>query len=222
MEYKILNLYAGVGGNRSDWDRVAEQAGITIEVTAVELDPKLARLYQERFPMDKVIVADAHQYLLDHYQEFSEGFVWSSPPCPSHSKMMKATRHNVVKYPDFKLYEEVVLLDNFFKGKYCVENVIPYYQPLIAGQKVNRHLYWANFKIPKINLNAMPNFSKAKREQIANWLGFDYPGRNYYIDGCHDPAKPLRNCVHPKEGAAILRTALDIKITNSSKQQNLF
>ena len=34
-----------------------------------------------------------------------------------------------------KLYEEIIFLDNYFKGKYVVENVIPYYEPLIAAQK---------------------------------------------------------------------------------------
>ena len=48
---KILNLYACLGGNRYKWDEVAD-----VDVTAVELDPELARLYQERFPNDKVIV----------------------------------------------------------------------------------------------------------------------------------------------------------------------
>jgi len=56
--FKVLNLYAGLGGNRLKWTGC--------EVTAVELEPDLARLYQERFPNDKVIIADAHQYLLDH------------------------------------------------------------------------------------------------------------------------------------------------------------
>ena len=73
---KVLNLYACLGGNRFLWE--------DFEVTAVELDPELARMYQERFPNDKVIVADAHQYLLDHYKEFD--FIWSSPPCPTHSR----------------------------------------------------------------------------------------------------------------------------------------
>ena len=58
---KILNLYACLGGNRYKWNEVKSD----IEVTAVELDPECARLYQERFPNDKVIIADAHQYLLD-------------------------------------------------------------------------------------------------------------------------------------------------------------
>jgi DNA (cytosine-5)-methyltransferase 1 len=38
---KVLNLYACLGGNRYKWDEVAN-----IEVTAVELDPEAARLYQ--------------------------------------------------------------------------------------------------------------------------------------------------------------------------------
>jgi DNA (cytosine-5)-methyltransferase 1 len=130
MTYKVLNLYACLGGNRYKWS--------DCEVTAVELDPELARLYQERFPQDKVIIADAHQYLLDHYKEFD--FIWSSPPCPSHSRIRKintgeGNRKSAATYPDLKLYEEIIFLDNFFEGKYCVENVIPYYEPLIPGQK---------------------------------------------------------------------------------------
>ena len=70
-KFKVLNLYACLGGNRYKWDEVAEEAGINMQVTAVELDPELAKLYQERFPNDIVIVADAHQYLLDHYKEFT-------------------------------------------------------------------------------------------------------------------------------------------------------
>lgn len=66
--YKILNLYACLGGNRYKWDEVAKEANIEIEVTAVEYDVEIAKAYQERFPNDIVIVADAHQYLLDHYK----------------------------------------------------------------------------------------------------------------------------------------------------------
>ena len=62
---KILNLYACLGGNRYKWNEVKND----IEVTAIELDPELAQLYKLRFPNDKVIVADAHQYLLDYFEE---------------------------------------------------------------------------------------------------------------------------------------------------------
>src|SRR6056297_2950344 len=132
-KYKILNLYACLGGNRYKWDEVAKEKGIEIEITAVELDSELAKLYQERFPNDKVIIADAHQYLLDHYKEFD--FIWTSPPCPTHSKARFA-RHETTKseYPDMKIYQEIIFLDNYFKGKYVVENVIPFYEPLIPAK----------------------------------------------------------------------------------------
>ena len=107
---KILNLYACLGGNRYKWDEVTD-----VDVTAVEWDKDLAKLYQDRFPNDKVIVADAHQYLLDHYKEFD--FIWSSPPCPSHSKIritQKSRDTFKAIYPDLKLYQEIIFLDNYF------------------------------------------------------------------------------------------------------------
>jgi len=137
---KVLNTYPGVGGNRKDWENV--------EVTAVENHPQIAEIYQELYPNDKVIVGDAHDYLLNHYKEFD--FVWGSPPCPSHSKMMKFTRHDVVKYPDMRLYQEILLLKHFFKGKWVIENVEPYYEPLIPAKKVGRHLFWSNFPISDV------------------------------------------------------------------------
>ena len=144
---RILNLYACLGGNRFKWDEVAD-----IDVAAVELDPEAAKLYQERFPNDTVVVADAHQYLLDHYKEFD--FIWSSPPCPTHSRARYWSSSNYDTttepvYPDMKLYQEILFLQHYYKtGKWCVENVIPYYEPLIAAQKRGRHLYWTNFLLP--------------------------------------------------------------------------
>jgi DNA (cytosine-5)-methyltransferase 1 len=131
---KILNLYACLGGNRYKWDSVAKEAGIEIEVTAVEWDEELAKLYQERFPNDTVIVADAHQYLLENFKKFD--FIWASPPCPTHSKARFARHESTTpEYPDMKLYQEIIFLENYFKGKYVVENVIPFYEPLIPAQK---------------------------------------------------------------------------------------
>ena len=136
---KILNLYACLGGNRYKWNDEHD-------ITAVELDAEIAELYQQRFPNDTVIVGDAHQYLLDHYKEFD--FIWSSPPCPTHSSFqvsMKSVRK--MKYPDMKLYQEIIFLKHFFNGKYCVENVTPYYEPLIPAHKRGRHLFWTNFNL---------------------------------------------------------------------------
>ena len=73
---KILNLYAGIGGNRKLW-------GDEHKVTAVENVKEIAKVYKKFFPKDKIVITDAHQYLLKHYKEFD--FIWSSPPCPSHS-----------------------------------------------------------------------------------------------------------------------------------------
>lgn len=157
---KILNLYACLGGNRYKWT--------DCEVTAVELDAELAKMYQHRFPNDKVIVADAHQYLLDHYKEFD--FIWSSPPCPSHSKL-RFSQHNTDYYkpiyPEMSLYQEIIFLQNHFTGKYVVENVIPYYQPLIPAQKRGRHLYWANFCIPMyIDRSEMRGITSRAEDEI--------------------------------------------------------
>ena len=140
---KILNLYAGIGGNRKLW-------GDEHEVTAIEIDPKIAKIYQDFFPNDKVIITDAHQYLLEHYKEFD--FIWSSPPCPTHSKLRKGLSMNAgakAVYPDMKLYEGVLLLQGYFEGKWVVENVISWYNPLIRPFEVGRHYFWTNFPLPK-------------------------------------------------------------------------
>jgi DNA (cytosine-5)-methyltransferase 1 len=147
---RVLNLYACLGGNRYKWT--------DCEVTAVELDPELARMYKERFPNDTVIVADAHEYLIKNYMNFD--FIWTSPPCPSHSRIRfgqaNSDRENYNPiYPDMTLYQEIIFLDNYFKGKYVVENVIPFYEPLIPAKKRGRHLYWCNFNLPN-DLNGRP------------------------------------------------------------------
>jgi DNA (cytosine-5)-methyltransferase 1 len=131
---KILNLYAGLGGNRKLWGG---------EVTAVENHPKIAAVYQRLHPQDTVVVGDAHAYLAEHWRKFD--FIWSSPPCQTHSQMAKATRHAVRSYPDMSLYQEILFLQHHFKGLWVVENVVPYYDALITGRKMGRHVYWSNF-----------------------------------------------------------------------------
>lgn len=197
---KVLNLYAGVGGNRKLWDNV--------EVTAVELHPKIAEIYARQFPDDKIIVDDAHQYLLDHYEEFD--FIWSSPPCQTHSRMVKATRHKLRRYPDLSLYQEILFLKHFYKGLWVVENVAPFYEPLIPGKVLGRHMYWSNFDvgdyvetIPKNFINLANLEGKRK---LMDWLGIHFE-ENVYYGNNHCPAQILRNCVHPNEGAAILKKA---------------
>lgn len=222
-KYKILNLYACLGGNRYKWDEVAEEAGIEIEVIAVELDPELARLYQERFPKDIVIIADAHQYLLDHYKEFD--FIWSSPPCPSHSKVRFSQKNRdncYAVYPDFKLYEEVVLLDNYFEGKYVVENVVPFYEPLIPAKKRGRHLYWTNFLLPsdiRERKEGAGIISKANNEVdvLCKFHNYDF----YKYKGTQRRDKIARNLVDYEAGKTILETALGIIRKQDVKQAEM-
>ena len=219
---KILNLYACLGGNRYKWDEVAKEAEIEIEVTAVELDPELAKLYQERFPNDKVIVADAHQYLLGHYKEFD--FIWSSPPCPSHSRIniSQYTRDNwTPRYPDMKLYEEVIFLKHYFKGKFVVENVIPFYTPLIPALERNRHLYWTNFNLPNIvSKRKNPDLSRTKNLISVLSEFHDYNFRQY--KGEQRMNKIARNLVDYEAGRTILETALGIIRKQNVKQTELF
>jgi DNA (cytosine-5)-methyltransferase 1 len=197
---KILNLYAGIGGNRKLW-------GDNDEVTAIEYDENIAKIYQQNFPNDRVIVTDAHQYLLEHFREYD--FIWASPPCPSHSRVRKQLaikrkkdgtiyEQNKPIYPDMKLYQEIILLDNYYDGYYVVENVVPYYEPLIEPQKLGRHLFWSNFEIPKQKVEARGSFDNT--EELAQKLGYDissWQGVNKKL--------LLRNCVEPEVGELIYK-----------------
>ena len=211
---KILNLYACLGGNRYLWDNC--------EVTAVELDPELARMYQERFPNDKVIVADAHQYLLDHYKEFD--FIWSSPPCPTHSRArfwgFGSNGKNPV-FPDMTLYQEIIFLQHHFKGKFVVENVIPYYDLLIPGQKRGRHIYWCNFTLPNnLNERETVGISTAKNE-LKKLCEFHKIDLSDY-KGTQRKDKIARNLVDYEAGLTIYNTMKDIKQVNKSNQMTIF
>lgn len=214
---KILNLYACLGGNRYKWNEVKND----IEVTAVELDTEAARLYQERFPNDKVIVADAHQYLLDHYKEFD--FIWSSPPCPSHSKINITQKTRDVwkpRYPSMMLYEEIIFLKHYFEGKYCVENVVPFYEPLIPGKKRDRHLYWTNFNLPnKLSIrNRNKNLSNMLIKELSTYHNYNF---NKY-NGKQSRLKMARNLVDYEAGKTIFETALGIINKQNTTQQTLF
>ena len=213
---KILNLYAGIGGNRKLW-------GGEYEITAIEIDPKIANIYQDFFPNDKIIVTDAHQYLLEHFKEFD--FIWSSPPCPTHSRTNTFLHtQGVIRYPDMKLYEEIIFLKHWFKGKWVVENVISYYEPLLKPQLVDRHYFWTNFIISKKKisnksvfniLNARDSTRKEPKdnyEALQKYLGFDLSiYKRTYAKTSHNYLQLLRNCVHPEIGLHILKMAFKDK-----------
>lgn len=247
---KVLNLYAGIGGNRKLWT--------DCEVTAVEFNPEIAAIYADLYPNDTVVVGDAHQYLLDHYKEFD--FIWGSPPCPTHS----ITNHflnaqGIIRYPDMSLYQEIIFLQHFFTGKYCIENVKPYYEPLIKPQVSGRHCFWANFKIPKLNYEktigrmcGSKDELGATQQQLRNQnqqnTGLVIPksqigrfgpvkskggerseGDNQSVLGFDlskykyaDKNKLLNNCVIPEIGLAIFNSAKGIIESNNFIQNQLF
>ena len=196
---KILNLYAGIGGNRKLWSNEHQ-------ITAVENNDKIANIYKKYFPNDTVVVADAHQYLLDNYQAFD--FIWSSPPCQTHSRTNYFTNEirKEKKYPNMSLYQEIIYLTQFFKGKFCVENVVSYYEPLIKPQQIGRHYFWSNFKIPKI---------KQPKDEIGTMI------KGHKNRACKIPLEE-RNAVNSELGLHILNCANDIYKENQYIQKGLF
>jgi DNA (cytosine-5)-methyltransferase 1 len=193
----VLNLYAGIGGNRKLWEDV--------NVTAVEWDEDKADVYRDHFPDDEVIVTDAHEYLLEHFRDYD--FIWASPPCPTHSQIRYIDtgedKQNDVVYPDMNLYQEVILLQKHYTGDYAIENVDPYYEPLIEPQIRQRHAFWSNFHIPKIELESS-NIYEGTIEEWQDSLGFDL---SKYDLKHKKKVKMLRNCVKPKLGKHVLDAA---------------
>lgn len=198
---KVLNLYCGIGGNRKLWT--------DCEVTAVEMNLEIAAIYQDFFPNDKVVIGDAHQYLLDHYKEFD--FIWSSPPCQTHSRARmwgwKNDDRVETKYPDLSLYEEILFLQNYCEAKWVVENVKPYYDPLINPSAIlGRHMFWSNFTIwPFKPIEADINRGSVKKYQKLHGMDIS----KYKIANRKDQI--LRNCVHPETGQEILNQAFGVK-----------
>lgn len=192
---KVLNLYSGLGGNRKLW------GNLDIHVTAVENNPRVAKIYSQLFPNDKVIQGDAHDFLLKNHNKYD--FIWSSPPCQSHSR--NALTYE--RYPDLKLYEEIIFLESNHSS-YVVENVIPYYECLIhPTRKVGRHIFWSSVPFETDALPGIPNFYKLgtlkDAEYLKEYFGINYEGSLYLKT--HNPCQALKNCVHPVIGNSIFQ-----------------
>lgn len=204
---KILNLFAGIGGIRLPW-------GSEHEITAVELKEDIAAIYSKRFSGDKVVIGDAYQYLLNHFHEYD--MVSAGPPCPSHSKMARihvGRRYKgwkmKVQYPDLRLYGLILFLQHHFRGDWIVENVRPFYEPLIKpSARVGRHLFWSNKPIQSKYFKRHPIMYKNgdlkysiyidKLCQVCqierNILGEIRHSWGYTHDGL---GQTLRNTIHP-------------------------
>lgn len=205
MVVKILNLYAGLGGNRHLWP-------VEVEVTAIESDQDIVNAYRDAYPQDKVVRADAMTYLLKHFEEFDA--IWASPPCQSHSRMLRSGRNRKPRYVDMSLWQLILFCEQHVGDTpWLVENVRPSYKPFLPPQgSSGRHLFWSNrplWNLPEIpsppNLFNRQNL-KAKAE-IEEWLGIG-PTPTIYIGDSHDHTQILRNCVHPKLSLAVLEELL--------------
>lgn len=194
---KVLNLYAGIGGNRKLWNNV--------EVTAVENNKIIASIYAKFFPKDHVVIGDAHKYLLEHYHEFD--FIWSSPPCQSHSRARIALTSPRGKirpvYPDMKLYQEIIFLMHHATCPFVVENVQGYYEPLIKPQQSGRHYFWANFIVPNIWMPA-DMIQSSKIELLEKNKGFNLD----FVKGLGKRKdQVLKNCVNVELGKKVFDAA---------------
>lgn len=196
---KILIGCAGIGGESEKWDDVNN------DITHVELDSKIAKVISDRKPNRTVVVGDAYDYLLSNYQGYD--FIWFSPSCQANTRMIRSGKNRKPRFPDLRLYELKIFFDYNYKGKYCIENVAPYYKPVIEPTtKLGRHLFWANFEISDFVIKQPKNFimlgTVEGSRQLKKWIGINYEG-NIYYNGNHDPCQVLRNCVHPDLGLHI-------------------
>jgi len=213
---RVLNLYSGIGGNRKLWPKECE-------VTAVENNPQIAKVYQDFFPQDKIEITDAHKYLLENYERFD--FIWSSPPCQTHSVCNNFLKgQGIIRYPDMKLYEEIILLQKHAKCKWVIENTKSYYEPLIKPQEAGRHCFWSNFHIAplkvKYDIGTMNRQAteKAQRKAIIREAQIPELTTLHGLDlkelNLPNKRQVLRNCVLPELGLHVFNCAFKGKQTN--------
>jgi DNA (cytosine-5)-methyltransferase 1 len=188
-----------------------------VQVTAVEFDAEIAGIYKEFFPDDNVIVGDAHDYLLNNYKNFD--FIWASPPCQSHSGNNKfLNAQGIIRYPDMKLWQEIIFLKQFSKAKWVVENVIPYYEPFVKPTvELDRHFFWSNFRISKFEIERLHgNINDITRGGTHYGINL----RKYKIKQRKDVI--LRNMVNPEIGLYIMEQVMGIIRSQKHSQPSLF
>jgi len=119
--------------------------------------------------------------------------------------------YKVKSYPSLSLYEEIIFLTHWFKGNWVVENVRPYYKPLVAPVfSIGRHLFWSNKKVPIIEVPSFPNMgnfnssTKGEIDQLKSMLKWlQLPVKFDEIEG--KKRTVIQNCVHPSIGSHIFK-----------------
>ena len=207
---RVLNAYAGIGGNRHLWPD-------EWEITAIEIDERIAAEYARRYPSDTVLVEDAHAFVLERSGEFDA--IWSSPPCPTHSKLARvnASKHRRPLEPDPRLWIEIEHLRRLGRP-FVVENVHTYYVPPIPPDVVtDRHYYWAS-GVPVI-LTPVPSagmgfYGAPTAGEYAELYGLPpIPPRSV-----PDARKAMKNAVVPVEGLEIAAAAFScVPVSHSSQ-----
>jgi len=157
----ILNLYAGLGGNRKLWEGH--------EITSVEYDPHILEAYRTLYPHDDAFLWDAHDYLREKYYLFD--FIWSSPPCQSHGQY----RYNVGVRA--KRYEPLIKPTAVLGRHYFWANFdIPYV-------KCNKSSIRDKNKISDFDLDISGAKIKNKRQALRNMVD---PELGKYILDCSE------------------------------------
>ena len=105
-----------------------------------------------------------------------------------------------VRYPDMALYQEVIFLRQFCHVPWVVENVKPYYRPLIQPtRELARHLFWTNFHLFRYFDDSDFTIIKDGIGTMQDYYGIDLSG----ID-TKEKRKMLHNCVIPKAWPACI------------------
>ena len=152
-----------------------------------------------------------------NYKDFD--FIWSSPPCQTHSKTnWFLNPQGVVRYPDMALYQAILFLQAWGKKtKWVVENVVGYYKPLVEAKQVGRHLFWSNFEITDKDIdyvqigtmnrqasNEAQRKAIIREAQIPELLEL-HDLKDFKIK---NKRQVLRNCVYPEVGEHILNCVI--------------
>jgi DNA (cytosine-5)-methyltransferase 1 len=209
---EVLNTFAGLGASVYLLHELGE-----FNVTAVEIDSHVARVYQELYPDHEVVVGDAYEYIRNNHHKFK--IIWASPPCPTHSRMRRVNHgKNPTKpfiYPDMDLYKLIIALKQFYKGNWVVENVVGYYNPLIKPYEIGRHYFWSNVKlnnsIKQHHGNIIRHYKINREEYIKlmeQYLGMPLPREKIYLvdmTGRKRDDTVFRNCVHPLVGKHVFK-----------------